>query len=59
VAAGVKGASADVILGLDATESRVKQEKLDQYRIVYFATHGLLAGDVEDFAKLNADLLSS
>ena len=39
----------------DATETRVKQAKLDQYRIVYFATHGLLAGDVADFAKLNAE----
>ena len=40
---------------LDATETRVKQDKLDQYRIIYFATHGLLAGDVADFAKLNAE----
>ena len=55
VAASVKADPADVILGLDATETRVKQEKLDQYRIVYFATHGLLAGDVADFAKLNAE----
>ncbi len=33
-----------VILGADATETRVKKTKLDSYRIVYFATHGLLAG---------------
>jgi CHAT domain-containing protein len=55
VAASVRADPADVILGPDATETRVKQEKLDQYRIVYFATHGLLAGDVADFAKLNAE----
>ena len=55
VAASVKAGSADVILGPDATETRVKREKLDQYRIVYFATHGLLAGDVADYAKLNAE----
>ena len=55
VAASVKADPADVILGPDATETRVKQEKLDQYRIVYFATHGLLAGDVADFARLNAE----
>jgi CHAT domain-containing protein/Tfp pilus assembly protein PilF len=55
VAASVHGDPADIILGADATESRVKQEKLDQYRIVYFATHGLLAGEVADFAKLNAE----
>src|SRR5690242_4275544 len=33
---------ADLVLGLDATETRVKQSQLDQYRIVYFATHGLV-----------------
>jgi CHAT domain-containing protein len=55
VAASVHANPADVILGPDATETRVKEAKLDQYRIVYFATHGLLAGDVEDFAKLNAE----
>jgi CHAT domain-containing protein len=46
---------AGIIIGADATETRVKREKLDQYRIVYFATHGLLAGEVGDFAKLNAE----
>ncbi|MFZ2136523.1 MAG: tetratricopeptide repeat protein, partial [Xanthobacteraceae bacterium] len=46
VAASVKASDADVVLGPDATETRVKQSKLDQYRIVYFATHGLLAGEV-------------
>ena len=55
VAASVNADPADVILGADTTESRVKRERLDQYRIVYFATHGLLAGDVADFAKLNAE----
>ncbi len=55
VAASVNADPADVILGADATETRVKQEKLDQFRIVYFATHGLLAGEVADFAKLNAE----
>ncbi len=55
VAASVRADPADVILGPDATETRIKQEKLDQYRIVYFATHGLLAGKVADYAKLNAE----
>jgi tetratricopeptide (TPR) repeat protein/CHAT domain-containing protein len=55
VAASVNANPTDIILGLDATESRVKREKLDQYRIVYFATHALLAGEVADFAKLNAE----
>lgn len=55
VAASVHADPADVILGPAATVTRVKEEKLDQFRIVYFATHGLLAGDVADFAKLNAE----
>jgi CHAT domain-containing protein/tetratricopeptide (TPR) repeat protein len=55
VAASLKAANTDVILGVDATETRVKQTKLDQYRIVYFATHGLLAGEVAEFDKLNAE----
>ena len=55
VAASVRADPADVILGPDATETRIKQEKLDQYRIVYFATHGLPAGKVADYAKLNAE----
>ena len=55
VAASVHADPADLFIGADATETRVKQEKLDQFRIVYFATHGLLAGDVADFAKLNAE----
>jgi hypothetical protein len=28
----------------------VKSATLDQYRVVYFATHGLVAGDLEQFA---------
>ena len=55
VAAGVHAESADLITGADATETRVKAAKLDQYGIVYFATHGLLAGEVANFAKLNAE----
>jgi CHAT domain-containing protein len=41
----------DVKLGLDANVTAIKTAKLDQYRIVYFATHGLVAGDLEQFAK--------
>jgi CHAT domain-containing protein/Tfp pilus assembly protein PilF len=47
--------AADIKLGLAATEAAVKQAKLDQYRIVYFATHGLVAGDLETFAKDKAE----
>jgi CHAT domain-containing protein len=55
VAASVRADAAAIFLGAAATETRVKQEKLDQYRIVYFATHGLLAGDVAQLAKLKAE----
>ena len=41
----------DIKLELDATETAVKQSKLDDYRIVYFATHGLVAGDLQGFTK--------
>jgi CHAT domain-containing protein/Tfp pilus assembly protein PilF len=55
IAAELKADAADVRLGLAATETAVKQAKLDQYRIVYFATHGLVAGDLETFAKDKAE----
>jgi CHAT domain-containing protein/tetratricopeptide (TPR) repeat protein len=55
VGASVKARPTDLFFGRDATETRVKQSALDQYRTVYFATHGLLAGDIHNFAKLNAE----
>ena len=55
VAADLKADPADIKLGIAATETAVKQAKLDQYRIVYFATHGLIAGDLETFAKDKAE----
>ena len=33
----------------------VKKEPLDNYRVVYFATHALVAGEVEKFAKAKAE----
>src|SRR5262249_38435140 len=40
------GVSNDEIhLGREATETAVKSAKLDQYQIVYFATHGLVADE--------------
>ena len=42
------GASAgDIYLGASASESTVKKAQLANYRVVYFATHGLIAGDVK------------
>jgi CHAT domain-containing protein len=44
------GAS-DIHLGSDASETTVKHAPLADYRIVYFATHGLVAGDVKGVAE--------
>src|SRR5207244_8275898 len=35
-----------VFLGRDATETRLRQLPLDQYGVLYFATHGLLPGEL-------------
>jgi len=55
ITAELRADPADIRLGLDATETAVKQAKLDQYRIVYFATHGLVSGDLEEFDKSKAE----
>jgi len=39
-------ATADLFLGDDATEDAVRDVDLADYRIVYFATHGLLPGEL-------------
>lgn len=45
----------DIKLGEAATVTDVKHEPLDEYRVVYFATHALVAGEVEQFAKVKAE----
>jgi CHAT domain-containing protein/Tfp pilus assembly protein PilF len=45
----------DLKFGADASETTVKNAKLDDYRIIYFATHALVAGEVEKFAKVKAE----
>lgn len=47
VAKDVGAADADIHLGRDASETTLKRLPLAQYGIVYFATHGLVAGDVK------------
>lgn len=46
VAAALGAGRDDVILGTAATEQRLRQASLDQYRVLYFATHGLLPGEL-------------
>ena len=41
----------DIHLGKDASETVVKRIPLVDYRIVYFATHGLVAGDIRGLAE--------
>jgi CHAT domain-containing protein len=44
-------AAADIHLGEDASETTLKRTQLADYGIVYFATHGLVAGDVKGLAE--------
>jgi CHAT domain-containing protein/tetratricopeptide (TPR) repeat protein len=55
IAAELTAEPEDVRLGDAASETAVKQAKLDQYRIVYFATHGLVAGYLAQFASSKAE----
>jgi hypothetical protein len=43
--------ASDIHLGLEATVTAVKKAPLDQYRIIYFATHALVTGDLKAFAQ--------
>jgi CHAT domain-containing protein/Tfp pilus assembly protein PilF len=43
--------ASDIHLGKDASETTVKRLPLADYRVVYFATHGLVAGDVKGLAE--------
>jgi CHAT domain-containing protein len=51
VAAKLGASSSDIYLGRNATEENVKRLPLSDYRVVYFATHGLVAGDVEGLGE--------
>ncbi|WFU41619.1 CHAT domain-containing protein [Bradyrhizobium sp. CB82] len=51
VAKDVGAADADLHLGRDASETTLKRAVLAQYSIIYFATHGLVAGDVKGLGE--------
>ena len=40
-----------LILGSEATETRIKQLPLDDYKVLAFATHGLVAGQLKGLAE--------
>ena len=51
IAKALNVSATDILLGRDATVTAVKRAPLANYRIVYFATHGLVAGDVKGIAE--------
>jgi CHAT domain-containing protein len=55
VARMLKANDSDLFFGPAASVTSVRNAKLDQYRIIYFATHALVAGEVEKFAKMKAE----
>jgi len=51
VASTLGAPSGDILLREAASETSVKRASLADYRIVYFATHGLVAGEVKGLAE--------
>ena len=51
IAAALKAPDEAVLLAHEATETRVKREALDRYRVLHFATHGLVAGELSGLAE--------
>jgi CHAT domain-containing protein len=51
VATRLGAPASDIHLDKDATETMVKRLALADYRVVYFATHGLVAGDVKGLGE--------
>ena len=51
VAKDLGAPASDIHLGSDANETTVKRARLSDYGIIYFATHGLVAGDVKGLAE--------
>jgi CHAT domain-containing protein/tetratricopeptide (TPR) repeat protein len=51
VAAKLGAPSSDIYLGKAASETTVKRAALSNYRVVYFATHGLVAGDIKGLGE--------
>ena len=55
VGQSVGAADEDIVLGEKATETAVKSAKLQDYRILYFATHGIVAGDTKNVAESGSE----
>jgi len=46
VGARIGGSGDTILLGAQATEANLRAQTLDQYAVVYFATHGILPGEM-------------
>ncbi|MCC7251941.1 CHAT domain-containing protein [Hyphomicrobium sp.] len=55
VARSLGAPDTSIVLGRDMNERTVKSMQLDRYRVIHFATHGLLAGQTEELAKIHAE----
>jgi CHAT domain-containing protein len=42
----IGGSGATILIGAQATEANLRSQPLDQYGVVYFATHGILPGEL-------------
>jgi CHAT domain-containing protein len=51
----INAAASDLKFGKAATEADVKRARLSDYRVLYFATHALVAGETALFARNNAE----
>jgi CHAT domain-containing protein len=45
IANGLGRSESDLLIGADAGEEAVKTRRLSDYRVIHFATHGLIGGD--------------
>jgi CHAT domain-containing protein/tetratricopeptide (TPR) repeat protein len=50
IAKTLGGSEEDLLLGQSATKPVLRRRSLDQYKIIQFATHGLLSGEVRGLA---------
>lgn len=55
VARSLNAPGSSIVLAKDMTEAAVKRAPLDRYRVVHFATHGLVAGETAQLAKDKAE----
>ncbi len=55
VARSLGAPDSSIIVGKDMTETALKTASLSQYRVIHFATHGLLAGETAQLSAAHAE----